>query len=228
MIKDLLNNSTLIEKRNLLFSNFSDPIEDNCYIDPSNFGKLNTGTWWRAAKEHKCKDERDVLWPLIMFIDGMKVDNISGKLKLEPISFTFSRFRRFVRQQDNAWRTWAYMEDVKQPPPTRPIGEEDPLLTSKQRLQEYHDILAFLMDELKTIQNNGIKWTFDFAEDDGKHEVVLRLQIQFIIGDCEGHDKLLGLGLSKDYVGTTVMSPHGAEIMKIGSALISSKVKWTI
>jgi hypothetical protein len=191
MIKDLLNNSTLMERRNLLFSNFSDPTEDNCRIDPTNFGELNTGTWWNTAKEHECREVRDVLWPLILFIDGMKVDNISGKLKLEPISFTFSRFRRFMRHQDNAWRTWAYMEDVKQPTRTRPIGEEDPLLTSKQRLQEYHDILAFLMDELKVIQRNGLRWTFDFAEN-GKHDVILRLPIQFIIGDCEGHDKLAG------------------------------------
>jgi hypothetical protein len=72
-----------------------------------------------------------VLWLLIMFINGMKVDNISDnqKLKLEPFSFAFSRsFKQFVRHQDNAWRTWTYtsMEDVKQPPPSsRPIGEED-------------------------------------------------------------------------------------------------------
>jgi hypothetical protein len=79
-----------------------------------------------------------------MFIDGMKVDNIAGKLKLEPVTFTFSRFKRWVRNQDNAWRTLAYMEDVKQPL----FNEEDaPPITAKDRLQEYHDILGFLMKE---------------------------------------------------------------------------------
>jgi hypothetical protein len=68
-----------------------------------------------------------------MFIDGMKVDNISGKLKLEPITCTFSRFKHWVRNQDNAWQTWASMEDVKQPL----CNEEDNTpITAKDRIQE--------------------------------------------------------------------------------------------
>ena len=191
MIKDLLYNATLMDKENLLFSNFSNPLDDGTSNDPSLFGDVDTGTWWKCAKQHECREQRDVLWPLIMFIDGMKVDEMSGKLKLEPISFTFSRFKRFVRHQDNAWRTWAYIEDVKQPPRLRPVGEENAMLTSKDRLQEYHDILRFLMNDLKRVQDDGIPWTLDFGEE-GKHDVVLRLPIQFIIGDCEGHDKLAG------------------------------------
>ena len=192
MIKDLLTNATLMDKENLLFSNFSNPVAgDVTCNDQSLFGDVDTGTWWKCAKEHECREERDILWPLIMFIDGMKVDEMSGKLKLEPISFTFSRFKRFVRHQDNAWRTWCYIEDVKQPPRLRPVGEEDAMLTSKDRLQEYHDILFFLMNDLKRVQANGIPWALDFGEE-GKHDVVLRLPIQFIIGDCEGHDKLAG------------------------------------
>jgi hypothetical protein len=48
------------------------------------------------------------------------------------------------------------------------------------------------MKDLKRIQETGIRWTLDFGED-GQHEVVLRLPLQFIIGDwCEGHNKLVG------------------------------------
>jgi hypothetical protein len=124
-----------------------------------------------------------------MFIDGMKVDNLSGKLKLEPISFTFSRFRHWVHNQDNAWRTWAYMEEVKEPILSN--EEDNVTLTAKDRLQEYHDILGFLLKDLKKIQDDGFPWTLDFGGE-RKHNVVLKMPLQFVIGDCEGHDKLVG------------------------------------
>jgi hypothetical protein len=128
-----------------------------------------------------------------MFIDAMKVDNLSGKLKLEPISFTFSRFHRWVRNQDNTWRTWAYMKEVKQP--LLSTDEEEVTLSPKDRLQEYHDIVAFVLKDLKKIQMNGLPWTLDpwtldFGQSN-KHNVVLKMPLQFVIGDCEGHDKLL-------------------------------------
>lgn len=88
-----------------------------------------------------------MLWPLIMFIDVMKVDNLSGKKLKEPISFTFSRFHRWVRNQDNTWRTWAYMKEVKQP--LLSTDEEEVTLSPKDRLQEYHDIVAFVLKDLK-------------------------------------------------------------------------------
>jgi hypothetical protein len=124
-----------------------------------------------------------------MFIDGMKVDNLLGKLKLEPISFTFSRFHRWVRNQNNAWRTWAYMEEVKQPL----FSDEDEELSvsPKERLQEYHDILTFLLKDLKKIQAEGFPWTLDLGGQ-CKHNVILKMPLQFVIGNCEGHDKLLG------------------------------------
>jgi hypothetical protein len=80
-----------------------------------------------------------MLLPLMICIDGMKVDNLSGKLHLEPIAFTFSRFCHWIRNQHNAWRTWAYMDEVKEPGLSNGAGAVN--LTPKDRLQEYHDIL---------------------------------------------------------------------------------------
>lgn len=188
MIKDLLCNTTLMRHENLLIADIHNPLMDN-NAEAMCFGEVDSGSWWRTAKENDCVAPNDMLWPLIMFIDGMKVDNIAGKLKLEPITFTFSRFRRWVRNQDNAWRTWAYMEEVKEP--LLPNDDNAIGLTAKDRLQEYHDILGFLMKDLKKIQGEGLPWTLDFG-DDVKHNVVLRTPLQLVIGDCEGHDKLVG------------------------------------
>jgi hypothetical protein len=108
MITDMLSNATLMDKENLLFSNYKDPANDQLSMASQlHYGEVNSGSWWKTATRHECKGPKDILWPLIMFIDAMKVDNHAGKLKLEPITFTFSRFKRWVRNQDNAWRTWA-------------------------------------------------------------------------------------------------------------------------
>jgi hypothetical protein len=190
MIKDMLCNSALMRRDHLLLDDVDGPGNNPPNERMSTFGDVNTGSWWKTATETECTKNHDLLWPLIMFIDGMKVDNHSGKLKLEPISFTFSRFCRWIRNQDNAWRTWAYMEEVKQP---RMVHDNDDSndLTAKDRLQEYHDILRFLMRDLKKIQEEGFPWILDVG-DGMKHNVVLKMPIQFIIGDCEGHDKLVG------------------------------------
>jgi hypothetical protein len=72
------------------------------------------------------------------------------------------------------------------------FNEEDaPTITAKDRLQEYHDILGFLMKDLKHIQKKGIWWILDFGDDE-KHDVVLKFPLQFINGDCECHNKLVG------------------------------------
>ena len=189
MIKDLLCNSTLMRAENLLISDVNNPLNDTDNNASMSFGDVDSGSWWKKARENECKEARDMLWPLIMFIDGMKVDNLSGKLKLEPISFTFSRFRRWVRNQDNAWRTWAYMEEVKEA--LLPNEGENVILSAKERLQEYHDILRFLLKDLTTIQADGFPWILDLGTEQ-KHNVVLKMPLQFVIGDCEGHDKLVG------------------------------------
>jgi hypothetical protein len=183
VIKDLLCNSTLMKADHLLLDDRNNVNNNSDQMDLS-LGDVDTGSWWTTATETECIDSHDFLWPLIMFIDGMKVDNHSGKLKLEPISFTFSRFRRWIRNQDNAWRTWAYMEEVKQPRFSN-TEEECGDVTAKERMQEYHDILHFLMNDLKKIQEEGFPWILDFGEG-RKENVVLKMPLQFVIGDCKG------------------------------------------
>ena len=152
-------------------------------------GEVNSGTWWNIAKAHECTEPNEVLWPIILFIDAMKVDSQGGRLALEPVSFTFSRFHRWLRHQPNAWRTWAYIDQVTDDAHN---ATDTGMSIGARNVQEYHDILKFLMDQLYEIQKSGIKWVFRSAKDRREIPVVLKVPIQFIIGDCEGHDKLAG------------------------------------
>jgi hypothetical protein len=84
------------------------------------------------------------------------------------------------------------------------------------------------MKQLRKIQEHGLKWTFDFGADSGSHDVlVLKLPLQFIIGDYECHNRLAGCfkGHTHICVGT-VMYLHNLVMIKIGVAVISFKVKW--
>jgi hypothetical protein len=58
-------------------------------------------------------------------------------------------------------------------------------------LNEYHEVLVALVSALSEIQTTGMNWTFSFPGEEAK-DVILFFPIQFIIGDCEGHDKLCG------------------------------------
>jgi hypothetical protein len=175
MITDMLSNNMLMQSKNLLWN---DELG-------TTLSEVNTGEWWSSAAEMECITESEVLWPLIMFIDGMKISNM-GTLRLEPITFTFSRFKRHIRNQENAWRTAAFIEEVHQR-----RGEEK--ISAKDKLQDYHDILNFIFSDLSTLQKSGITWSFpDQCGELSNRKVVLKLPIQLIIGDCEGHDKLCG------------------------------------
>jgi hypothetical protein len=176
MIKDLLSNTTLMRPEHILWD------EDK----GNTLSEVNSGHWWSAARTAECLTEMDVLWPLVMFIDGMKISNL-GSLRLEPITFTFSRFKRNIRYQGNAWRTAAFIEEVHQ---VRGVDED---ISARDKLQDYHDILNFIFSELVEVQRRGIAWSFsEHCGELSNRRVVLRLPIQLIIGDCEGHDKLCG------------------------------------
>jgi hypothetical protein len=161
---------------------------DNILFDHPNdntLSEINTGQWWSASTAMECNTESDFLWPLIMFIDGMKISNL-GSLRLEPVTFTFARFKHHIRNQNNAWRTAAFIEEVHQ---KRAYND----LSAAEKLQDYHDILGFIFSELSVLQSKGIAWQFpDQYGELSNRKVVLRLPIQLIIGDCEGHDKLCG------------------------------------
>jgi hypothetical protein len=90
MIQDMLSNTTLMELCNIIWDT---PMDTN--VAPSCYNEVNSGTWWQEAEANECKLDDDYLWPIIMFIDGMKV-NEQTTLCLEPITLTFSRFKRSI------------------------------------------------------------------------------------------------------------------------------------
>lgn len=184
VITDLLCNSDLMKKENLIFDynvEFSDCVQHQSNV----YGDVNTGSWWRDTQNDICagtvNGKRKVLWPLILFIDGVCHGDFQ-KLSQEPVLATFSAFKREVRNRPEAWRPLAYL-DFK--------GNMQGKVSGKQSLQEYSDVLKEVFKELAILQKHGFEWNFEF-EHPNDSNVILMIPIQFIIGDCEGHDKLVG------------------------------------
>ena len=83
----LLSDTELMSPANLLFG--EDPFSD---IDESDFlGDMDTSKWRRLTKVKICVGGKDILCPIIGFIDETFIDT-KGNLTLESVSFTLWNF----------------------------------------------------------------------------------------------------------------------------------------
>jgi hypothetical protein len=142
---------------------------------PENYADVNTGSCYRQAHIKMCTVAgRDVLLPIILFIDKT-VSDLHGNLSLEPVSFTLGIFTRQLRNQARAWR---------------PLG-----CVQNQSLHPSEGGLGIFKSFSKVQSTEGVKWDLFYR---GKvHHVVFKLPVLFIIGDTEGHDKMVGKFLNR-------------------------------
>jgi hypothetical protein len=136
---------------------------------------------FRNAVKLYCKiPDRDVLCPVIFFIDKTHTD-LHGNLCLEPVAMTLAIFNRATRNKASAWRTIGYCVNHSNCSTTSPL----------QKAQDFHSVLTVLLQPLWELQQtDGLAWQLQFKN--RLFSVVFKLPILFIIGDTEGHDKLVG------------------------------------
>ena len=105
-LKSLLSDQDLMQPENVLIDT-QKPYER---IDIKNdfFADIDTGSLWNDGWATCKKENKDVLCPLIFFIDKTHTD-VQGKLSLEPVCFTLGVFNRKTRNQGHAWRTIGYL-----------------------------------------------------------------------------------------------------------------------
>ena len=139
---------------------------------------INDGSVFRKAhKVHVTVQWRDLLVPIILFINKTHVDE-KGRLTLEPVSFTLGIFKKEVRNHPFAWRPLGYATT----PDTK---------TPFQKLCDYHFVLQHIFASLLIAQKaEGIAWTLPYKGQN--HHVVMKIPILCILGGTEGHDKLCG------------------------------------
>ena len=175
----LLNDDLLLKEENFLLLN-----EDNIFHVPEKradvLGDIDTGSVYRSAYQTYVKHpEKELLCPIIFFIDKTHTD-VNGRLCLEPLRFTLGIFKRHVRNQPNAWRTLGYVSDQSR------LSTKDYEL----KLMDYHAITKVILKSYIAAQKAPIRWNLRYKEK--LHKVNLLCPVLFIVGDTEGHDKLVG------------------------------------
>lgn len=183
-IYSMLNDPHLMKDENLIFPGdtpFEKPVAREVYED------INDGSVYREAFEIYVKVKgRDVLCPLILFIDKTHLD-LHGNLCLEPVSFTLGIFKLKICNLPMAWRVLGYIHNQS-------------LMSYKYSLdkaKDYHAYLSEIFKPIVKLQNSGgLCWPLRFREK--MHDVCLVCPVLFIIGDTEGHDKMVGHFLNRN------------------------------
>ena len=201
MIHSLLSDPNLMKDENLLFEGDS-PYPN---IDPTTglmqlshiLGDVNTGVWYKKACETLCEKEIDVVCPILMFIDGLTIDEYSN-IQIEPVTFTLGIFNRATRNKAEAWKTLGFINNLNHHDTYIDDSNDDQQssqsvggMTSLQKLTDYHTILDTILEDLRQIQESGgLLWNLEYK---GKtFKVRFKFPIQFVVGDCKGHNLLCG------------------------------------
>ena len=183
-ITSLLTNTDLMNAENLL-------INSTIPFQTSEVSKIlsdiNTGWWHHQTRDLFCAKDTDILLPIILFIDGSNVDK-NYRLSVEPVTLTLGIFNRSTRNLSAAWRTIGFVENMV----NKSSDDVKPSKHPSAKLQEYHAVLDHILSELKYIQgkDSGFSWTLTL--DNYTHDVVFKVAVQVIIGDCKGNDSLCG------------------------------------
>ena len=180
MLLSLLTDPEAMQARNLSF----DP--ENPFQKPKvggqdgHFDDFNTGQVHCDAHERYCKEDNQMLAEITLFIDKTHLDG-KGKHTVEPVMFTTGLFNREFRNTQFAWRPLGYLPN---------LDLLAPHASADKKQQDYHFCLRIIMSELACYQrlSKGIFWTFAF----GELEIhgYLRIPVNCILGDTDGHDKL--------------------------------------
>ena len=99
---------------------------------------------------------------------------------MEPVCFTLGIFKSAVRRTAAAWRTIGYIMNQSE------MDYKD----GTSKMIDYHFVLGEILKEFKQIQKEHLVWDF-VVEDKTKVWKECLFPILKVIGDSEGHDKLV-------------------------------------
>jgi hypothetical protein len=182
----LLNDQDLMHPDNLLVTEST--IDNGVNPHPRVIGDIDTGSVYiQASQTVFAHGTSNVLCPIIFFIDRTHTD-VQGRLCLEQVRFTLGIFNSQTRNEARAWRTLGYIADQQNISTTKTVD----------KVTDYHYMISVILEEWKLYQQQPIEWDLQFLT---THKTVFfHLQVLFLMGDTEGHDKLAGRYLSRSNI----------------------------
>ena len=179
------NNNSLLYNKFYRNPMLLDEVADN----KRKFGDLHTGTAFRKAYQKLCTTPKDILIPIILFIDGTIIDAY-GRLSLEGVLMTLGCFNAMSRNKPNRWRLLGYIPD----PCKEDSGNDSYCDTDKDRQakrNDYHFMLRHILKGINDLeQSDGIIWNLPTEDGKSIETVCFHFYLQLVIGDALGNDKL--------------------------------------
>ncbi len=186
-LKSLLLDEELMQPENLMI-NADDPFTK--YESPDGMiDDVLSGYWYHKTYDTMVQiSDRKFVCPLILFADKTHIDSL-GRFGVFPVSYTLDIFKRRVRANPKAWRHLGFVHDTYQSAYKKLERKKVEIGRKCRNLHfQLHAILGSLIEvhhgicgiPMKLQIKNYIK------------EVLVRVPIAFIVGDCEGNDKLCG------------------------------------
>ena len=153
------------------------------------YDDIQTGRRFFQAQLKLCSGGRDVLLPIILFIDKTHTD-VKGNKTLEPVCMTLGIFKREVRNTHKAWTVLGYI-------PSKLVYKS--AKHAVDRFSDFHFMLEHIVKPLKDLlAGPGFRWVFDYG---GKtYDSVVKGYLAFVCGDHEGQDKIAGHYLNRTEV----------------------------
>ena len=164
------------------------------------YSDLHHGSAFHNAYNKCCKNKRDVLLPIIAFIDGTPIDTY-GRLKLEVVMISLGIATQTYRNKTDAWRILGYIPDEFNETEMNDNKKHSTKQSSTQRNEatsrrkDYHHMLSFIFKDIITLEKSGkgILWKIYHELPSGKIDietVCLKPFLILIVGDAVGNDKL--------------------------------------
>ena len=173
-------------------------------------GDINTGrAYMETYKKLITKPGKQVLLPVIFYIDGAATGHFVD-LKITAVKFTFGILNRNARGKHYLWRTLGYIPELR---PARSRANRmyvdsnhmDAELhrnavhenegrrgaAGAKNAQDYHTILAIILESMLPLQDNGFRWDFFYRGKEYK-DVEFVPFVPFISCDTDEADGLCG------------------------------------
>jgi len=160
-----LNNPYKMHKEN--FASNYDIFTGKTITSQSRIDEIHTGSLWEPARQKYCGDDSDTFpMALVCFYDKTNTD-VFGSLSCAPFICTPT----FLNRDPNL----GYGK-----------GTANVSHTSEMKLQDKHNCLSLITNQIKQIHDEGGFWTTVMG-----HRISVRVWINLIAGDTLGHNSLV-------------------------------------
>ena len=186
MFESLINDPRINNAHNLVISE-TDPTKYKPeYEVGDTLEEMHQGEVCRKSQKELCTTNKDIFCGIVLYIDGTHLGVFSSG-RLEPVMMSLTIFNQATRNQSHAWRPIGFINR-----PEDNDGKEDDIVLRGRNTRNYHRALRLILSRIKQEQNRGGITTNICINGNMHEDMVFKIPVVVVLGDCEGSDDLCG------------------------------------